>query len=637
VLQGAAGRPTPVSAQTLARQLGIVDEASPFDVTSLRIGHQNTMIYHYEANKRDQTSGAHTDEVASSEMRLPPVPEQVIDGSDNVAWAVYFDLSRKQQAPTHWVALIEAESHAVLYLEEFASGANGKVFLADPMTTHGGPLPTTDATNEKLNPLRVWRDLPNLIESDPQELIGRNVKIVDINGPVRASPSRRKGDDFEFDVRTDNFAAVNAYYNCDRFFTFVESLGFERDNYFPWTEFPIAVDHRGAPSRGGATSTNAQTRGNSRPGPAGTEIMMGIQYVVFALAQDNATPPLGNANDWRLVLHELGGHGTLLNHVASTRFRFAHSPGDSLAAILNDPESNAPKKDETFPWLSLYFRWHNRKVEDGWAWDGPQDNSADEQLHQEQILSTTHFRLYQSIGGGNSVQVDRRRFAAKYASYLILRAIYTLTPATNPQHASDWLSNLIVADSGDWIGEGHSGGAYEKVIYWAFEKQGLFGGRPPPVDVYLDDGRRGEYVYLTDHTSCPAIWNRRTSDGIEEHEAPDPNAVNFAYVKISNRGSDTATSVVVSAFQSNSEINRNYPDDWRPMQTSQLSAPDLPSQSQDVIVGPFEWTPSAGNNYILMGVSADGDASNLHKFGAGKAIPDWRLVPNDNNLGMRKF
>jgi hypothetical protein len=37
-----------------------------------------------------------------------------------------------------------------------------------------------------------------------------------------------------------------------------------------------------------------------------------------------------------------------------------------------------------------------------------------------------------------------------------------------------------------------------------------------------------------------------------------------------------------------------------------------------------------------MAVSATGDASNLAKFSDGKSIPDCRLVPNDNNIGMRK-
>jgi hypothetical protein len=64
--------------------------------------------------------------------------------------------------------------------------------------------------------------------------------------------------------------------------------------------------------------------------------------------------------------------------------------------------------------------------------------------------------------------------------------------------------------------------------------------------------------------------------------------------------------------------------------------PDVPPQSTEVKVGPFEWIPSAGDNYILMAVSAKGDASNLGKFADGPSIPDHRLVPYDNNLGMRK-
>lgn len=36
-----------------------------------------------------------------------------------------------------------------------------------------------------------------------------------------------------------------------------------------------------------------------------------------------------------------------------------------------------------------------------------------------------------------------------------------------------------------------------------------------------------------------------------------------------------------------------------------------------------------------MVVSADGDASNVDTFTVGEVIPEWRLVPNDNNIGQR--
>lgn len=218
----------------------------------------------------------------------------------------------------------------------------------------------------------------------------------------------------------------------------------------------------------------------------------------------------------------------------------------------------------------------------------------------------------------------------------MLRAVQTLTHPTNPQHASDWLCSLIVADACDWTTEGLSGGAYEKVIYWAFQKQGLFNFASPEVDVYIDDGRQGEYQYQADHTNCPSIWNRTASDGLEGHQAPIPGVPNFAYVKIGNRGSKSATSVVVDAFQNKPKGQLVYPGDWQAMEPASRTANDLPPGSAQVMVGPFTWTPSASDNAILMSVSATGDASNLAKFDSGKSIADSRLVPHDNNIAMRK-
>ena len=39
----------------------------------------------------------------------------------------------------------------------------------------------------------------------------------------------------------------------------------------------------------------------------------------------------------KVVLHELGGHGILWDHVDGPNFGFCHSAGDSIAVITNDP------------------------------------------------------------------------------------------------------------------------------------------------------------------------------------------------------------------------------------------------------------------------------------------------------------
>ena len=35
------------------------------------------------------------------------------------------------------------------------------------------------------------------------------------------------------------------------------------------------------------------------------------------------------------------------------------------------------------------------------------------------------------------------------------------------------------------------------------------------------------------------------------------------------------------------------------------------------------------------GGSATGDPSNIHNFSVGNSVPDWRLVPHDNNIALR--
>jgi len=632
-----------LDAQTLAQQLGITDKVTGFDPASLRIRQQKLMIYRYEAKNRHQSPEPIRGRGNPYAIELPPILRDVAERSHNVVLAVYFDLKRIDRPSTCWLALVDAATLSILYLEELAAGVRGKVFLADPMTIHDGPLPT--GSNSKLNRLRTWAALPNLIKTSPQKLVGSNVKIRDFDQPpTNVVPSKPRGKDFQFSARSDEFAAVNAYYNCDRFFGLLEDLGFKRADYFPNQTFPIEIDPRGwAFGSPDYNSADAETRSTTRVAPDGSDIWE-IKNVVFQLADpSDPSRPLGLACDWRVVLHELGGHGTLINHINSSKFNFAHSAGDSLAAVLNDFESKVKKgeKGRTFPWLfdqSGFERQHNRTVEDGWGWGDWRDlNDGADQLNREQILSSTHFRLYQAIGGSNKTRVDLRWFAARYTCYLILGAIQSLTPATTPPHAANWMDSLIIADSGDWTSEGQSGGAYEKVIRWAFEKQGLFGGAPPDVDVYIDDGRHGEYAYKPDHTKCMAIWNRRADDGLERHQAPVPNTDNYAYVKIKNRGSQTAKSVVVNAYQNKPYSKMIYPNDWRNVLVSQLDAPDVPPSSE-VKVGPFKWVPTAsGKNFILMAVSATGDANNLGKYRIGRSIPDWRLVPNDNNLGMRKL
>jgi hypothetical protein len=371
--------------------------------------------------------------------------------------------------------------------------------------------------------------------------------------------------------------------------------------------------------------------------------------VQFALADTgDLTNPIGIAADWRVVLHELGGHGILWNHVNSPNFGFSHSAGDGIAAILNDPDTHAPDRFVTFPWVNIGRR-HDRPV-NGWGWSGVNDVGG---YSSEQILATCHFRLYRSIGG-DSAYLPRRQFASDTAVYLILRGVGQLTPTTNPPSGPNgpiaWEQQLETADAGVWTrtnpAETHAGGAYHKVIRWAFEKQGLFRapgdpktveGKPPAVDVYIDDGRHGEYPFQPNHWSCQDIWNRTTTGaGGGVHQNPIVGQINFAYVRIKNRGTQPATNVVVKGFHCLPGIGLVFPTDWLPMTTPQLTAPNLAANdSVGVVVGPFKWIPSqVGHECMFFSVSATGDPGNVDGHVVGP-IPEWRLVPHDNNIGQR--
>lgn len=616
------------------------------DLESLRVNRIRFIVYRYDSAKRlPETRGiqsAHDQAFPHGSPTLPlsAVADGIAEGRHYVAAEILFTLATARWGTLNWVLIVEVETGSTLFLRALVDNVDGMVFTADPATQGSGAAPT--ANNTTLNPLRTSVTLQGLgaPSGGNQALSGTYVQVSDHEPPAVAPPTQAVGTNFNYNTRTNNFAAANCYHHCDGVFRLVANLGFSIASYFNGTAFPVSIDHRGRFLSTDGVERNASCGGNATSN--------GIGLPDFELADlTDLTNPLGIAVDKRVVMHELFGHGILWDHVNSANFGFAHSAGDSFAAILCDPDSLAADRFLTFPWLTTARR-HDRPVAGGWAWGGVNDTGlGGGGYNAEQILSTTNFRIYRSIGG-DSTRVETRRFAARYMAYLMLRGVGTLTPATNPANASGFASALMTADLADWTSEGHAGGAYGKVVRWAFEKQGLFqpagaptpvttAGAPPAVDVYIDDGRQGEYQYLANHWSCQNIWNRLGADGGTTHQQPVVGVSNYAYVKIKNRGTQTATNVVVKGFHCQPSAGLIWPNDWQAMTTAQLSAPNVaPNDSAEITVGPFEWIPSQPDHEcMLMIVSADGDASNIDNFSGGDSIPEWRLVPHDNNVGQR--
>lgn len=638
----------------LTKELGI-DQDKACDPASFKVLRQRLMVYRYDPAERlapdhhapsttpKQTS-AQTRQQASPPPRhlhatlpLPPVSERVRAGRHHVVVELTFSVTWNGIADLAWVALLDVATLSVLYLRAFIDDVNGLVFETDPITLNGGPLPS--ATSAQLNPLRSTVQLPELVSvAGTVSLTGPHVAVQDLEALAAAPPTRPAGSPFSYDARTNHFAAVNAYYHCDRFFHLVRDLGFDLPTYFTGTPFPSPVDHRG--NIWGSTNTiNAYCAGNGS---------YGILRTAFMLADlGDVANPIGLACDWRVVLHELGGHGILYNHVNSPNFGFAHSAGDSFAAVLNDPDSRAPDRFETFPWVySVIDRRHDRDVTAGWAWGGSNDVGG---YPSEEILCTTHFRLYRAVGG-DGAELKQREYASRYTAYLMLRTIGSLTQATNPSDAEAYATAMIAAERGNWTSEDMVGGVYGKVVRWAFEKQGAYQppgapddvvseGAPPAVDLYIDDGRHGEYPFQEHFWETRDIWNRNDPDGEAKHQTPIVCRKNHAYVRVKNRGTKPNKGGRVHGWHARPGAGLVWPDDFEPMTTASLSLPSL-KPGEEVVVGPFEWTPiHPGHEVMFMSVTAPQDRANndgLTGLSAAKGpTPAWRLVPTDNNIAMR--
>jgi hypothetical protein len=443
------------------------------------------------------------------------------------------------------------------------------------------------------------------------------------------------------------------------------------------------------------------------PTPAGTRPKLEVHLALANLSHRARKPwnqldrspaePLGIAADPRWMWHEIG-HVLLMAAVGELEFRFAHSPGDALAAIVADPQSELAQdprwRGATFPWVFVPRR-HDRCVAHGWSWGGsmhrPLSSLPDfDRLRRkgyvsEQILSSSLFRLYRCLGG-DTTQGDgktdplARESASQYAVYLIIKAIGLLgsAGAVPANHADQFVSALIDADIGTqrWsipvpgnagsTTVARTGGCAHKVIRWAFEAQGMYAadpdeisnapGLPPTVDVYIEDNRgvtetlpacevthrEGGYVPVSlhwpDHASTEARWHAKD----EAIELENGGLV----VTVRNRGSAPADAVTVEVWCKAWSANAADHDwkqgtGWVPCTPvgGPLPPQPVPVQLGGVRFGPFEALSAAGDYLVLARASCPDDRANTDPASglpcSQLAAPLIDVVAGDNNLGLR--
>jgi hypothetical protein len=379
---------------------------------------------------------------------------------------------------------------------------------------------------------------------------------------------------------------------------------------------------------------------------------------------------------------------------AKLQLRFAHGMGDSLAAILCDPDSALATHPRwrfvTFPWV-VTKRRHDRRIEDGWAWGGAMNlrdryygidaGGTTAGYRAEQILSTTMFRLYRSLGGDATMPDGTsdhgwRRDAAQHSVGLMLWALHE-NGNSPPETATDLVGQMQAAGMNrdfpcSSSGQVRAGGLAYKVIRWAFQMQGAFpvDGTPRPisvaggfgpVDLHLGDVRcpDGEpndvYAPIADRTTSGWHAAPGTLSFTESTPAGPRAGNNTLQVRIRNLGTAATTGAVRLAVwkadlaQGQSVLHPGLA--WTLLNgvSSNVSVPPNNSAPTTIDV-PVTLPPLRQRFALLVAVSHAGDMAIVDKTGTtgsncafanGLATPSPTiptpidlLVACDNNLAL---
>ncbi|PYN84816.1 MAG: hypothetical protein DMD87_25320 [Candidatus Rokuibacteriota bacterium] len=599
--------------------------------------------------------------------------------------------------------------------------ADANVFVQDPVSGNGAENFT------QFRPSRSWLvldagrvnvafgNLPpgaggmvQLVDPDPNDPPDPDFRVLNsrlVDPPLADNVPKQVPSSVNAHVRTNTFAAVNAFYHTSDLFKRMRQYGLPPDAYFRFVTRPVDVRYRAGiiPGFGDGRTMNAQVRWTLRPDTAGawTKGAIEMRYALGDLESSVGRlpanlpsaverSPLGLASDPRWCWHE-ACHVLLTAAVGDLEFRFAHSAGDAMAAILSDPESklasdsagaatnDRPWRGVTFPWVFIPRR-HDRDVRDGWSWTGPLNRREmyfsppglfDKRGYwTEQILSSSLFRLYRAIGGdsegtsgGKQVPAKaERQNAADYAVYLIMRAIESLgaaaaTASTEPHHFVDAMRKADTATASAAGPGGYIGGTVHKVIQWAFERQGLYAAPGPASLVAGPEELATVDLHIQDLRPQPdGPYSPVDLLGKAWHAHPDSIKVKASIfpwvrrrkirVKVQNRGATAASDTRVDVWVApvSGGLIPSYPDaQWQPLGSDTDTVPAASEGTPgEETFGPFSWTPPAGpaREYaILAAASCDADRSNIDPATGYPCLtvtggPIQVLVGCDNNLGL---
>ncbi len=520
------------------------------------------------------------------------------------------------------------------------------------------------------------------------------------------------------EVRSDDASAVQVFRHVRELFERLDAYQLPTSEYFRTAQAKIDVFYRSGispgPSKDGSTvnarvlpegwsanffgTSTAENRPSLQLHLGWADLLRRERAPWKASSGVSAAIPLGIAADARWMWHEFG-HLLLMATTGELELRFAHSPGDALAAIVADPLSTVGEQRPrwrfaTYPWVMLPRR-HDRCVLRGWSWSGtihaalarvPQtDHPRRKGYLSEQILSSTLFRLYRCLGGDTHLATDpgkpdteERQRASHYSVWLILKALHLMgdarvAPAGVPEalavammEADTTLKTLWDVEYPKASGQHHRriGGSAHKAIRWAFEAQGLYvkpgsdgnaPGAPPAVDVYIASGRAetdptpygdvfygpGNYMPVSLH------WQADAGPAPEWQAHADALVVQAdgsIHVNVGNRGDQTAQAATVDVWWASWPAGTEPPQ-WPDTARWTACVPTAGLLPQDILpgdrarFGPFQHARPAERYVVLARSRCEADRANIDPTTllacSFLPTPLVDLVANDNNLGLR--
>ena len=540
------------------------------------------------------------------------------------AYVLAWDVTVRTRRPLgRWRVLVDAVSGRLVDVRDelaYATG-RGRVFDPNPIVTSGDPTLSSATPARTLDRARISVDLEHL---DPPRADGRYrldgawVHMEDYDPPTYAEPVK-KTPRFTYGAKSRKFLSVMAYFHIDRFRSYLESLGFA-----DVAAASVAVDPQGQ-------------EGLDQSGTDGVAITFG----------EGGVP---DASDAMLILHEYGH--VIQESILPTSSTGNHASGlsegfpDFLAAVYYDDKHADPAKTR-----GLMFSWNSNPTDASPAsppartydlphrFDSPAWAAANA-YGRGAIWCSAMFELYRKLGG------DAAHGPTKLAARDLALRLHLVANAGIPAQGATLaqvVQQLEAADAAD---------LHRKVIRDTFVRRGAPGYAPPPVDVYVFDGREGGYgtpdgrddfgasLWKQDVGNTPDVWATAGPHAGDPPVTPRAGQPVSVWVRVKNRGTVGSGPVSVKAFRAAAPAMM-WPADWAPLDAAApaLTVADVaPLPAGGQVVGPFAWTPgAAGTVHVLVVLECAADPAVTETLGAGAAVPHGDLVPFDNNIALRRF